>query len=543
MRRLFLPLVLVLLLGGAVIPLLVKRRPGAPAGTPTPNAPTVQTAVAESRAVARTLYLSGVLKSGSEAALAAKQGGRVVMVAVRRGDPVRRGQVLVQVDPEDARQQHEAARAALRAAEAQVEKAQVGLRLKEGEVERRIREARRGAEQARLALDRVRAGIALEERAAAGKIRQAEAALDAARADLARARQGARPEQRRQAELNVQAAERAVATARRTLDDTQFLFDRGGATRQQLDQAKDAHQRALDGVAQARAALAVVEAGPTPAEVAAAEAQVRSAEAAVATARAAAERDALDRAAVAAAEAEVRAAEDAVRDAEASRGELATLRSDVSAARAARDQAGHAERLAALQVTAAAVVSPVDGLAAEVHVAVGETAGPGRPVVTVVGTAGVYLEAAAASRVVGQLRQGQEAAVLVDALPGRRFPGAIRRVGASAGADGRSFPVQIDVAAPAGVLKPGGLARAEVRVEALSDAVSVPAAALRPTGGQSALWVIRGGTAYRVVVEVPLLEGDRALVRGDLRAGERVAVAGLEGLREGERVQAAPAGP
>src|SRR3712207_3891537 len=94
-RPLFITLLLLLLIGGAVYPLVSRRKAGVPPqqqGETSP--PVVQVVLAQSRAMSRSVRLSGTLKSGSEATLSPKQGGRVMDVYVRQGQQVRRGQTL-----------------------------------------------------------------------------------------------------------------------------------------------------------------------------------------------------------------------------------------------------------------------------------------------------------------------------------------------------------------------------------------------------------------------------------------------------------------
>lgn len=524
-------------LGAATAPLLVRKDAAVSAQATEPARPVAEVVPAESRTMERTVRLSGTLKSGSEASLSPKQGGKVVAVPVREGQSVRRGQTLVRFDVSDTLRQTEQASAGVAAARANLDKATQGERLKRMEVERRIADARRGIEQAKLQLEKARAGIELQGRAGQADVQRAQAGVDAARSQLAQARRGARPEQRRQVEIQVQGAERGVSLAKKNLEDVEYLVKKGGLPRVQLDAAREDLQKAQDGLAQARSQQAQLEAGASPEEIQAAEAQVHSAEAALSAAKIAGSRQALDRADIAAAEAQVRQAEDGLKAALASRAELQVAATDTRAARAAYDQAVAGSRLAGQQVDAAVLTSPVDGMVTAVNVNVGEMAGPGRPVVTVVGTAGVYLEVAAPSRLLAQLRPGQETSVRVDALPGQVFRGTLRSIGTVAGPDGRSFPVRIDLSAPPGVLKPGGLARAEVTAETYPDSVTVPVQALHTEGSSTSVWVVRGGRVARVPVETPLQDERRAMVRGDLRAGEPVVLSGSPGLGPGDEVE------
>jgi HlyD family secretion protein len=538
LRVLILPAVLALLIGGAVLPLLTRREAlmAVQSSDEAGSQPVVQVALAEARPMERAVRLSGTLKSGSQATLSPKQGGRVTAVLVIAGQAVRRGQILLRLDNSDAQRQAEQAAAATRAARANWDKALEGERLKRAEVERRIADARGGVEQAKLQLQKAEAGIRLAARAAQADVQRSQAGVDAAKSALAQARRGARPEQRRPAELQVRQAERGVAAAKKNLDDVEFLYGKGGLPRVQLDQAREEHQKALDGLAQAQAQLDLLDAGALPEEIAAAEAQVRSAESALSAAQAAASRDEVNNADLGAARAQVRQAENGLQAALASRNELQVARSDIRAARAGYEQAQAASRLAAQQLSSAEIVSPVDGTATALTVNVGEMAGPGQPVVTVVGTAGVYLEAAAPSRLLAALQPGQNATVTVDTVRGQTFFGTVRAIGSVAGPDGRSFPVHIDVSAPAGVLKPGGRARAEVRAESHPGATTVPVEALRTEAGKTAVWVVRNRRVVAVAVETPLQDERRAMVYGDLRPGDEVIVTGAPGVSPGDEV-------
>jgi len=67
-------------------------------------------------------------------------------------------------------------------------------------------------------------------------------------------------------------------------------------------------------------------------------------------------------------------------------------------------------------------------------------------------------------------------------------------------------------------------------------AVPVPEQAVQFSRGQSFLWVVRESRALKVPVRVLRHEGDRLLVLGDLKEGDRVIVEGLLFLYEGAKV-------
>ena len=170
--------------------------------------PVAEVARAETHPMSRTVTLSGALKSGDEASLSPKQGGKIAAVLVRQGDRVRKGQVLVRLDAFDAQRQADQAAAGAAAARANWQKALDGERLKRTDVQRRIDDARRGVQQAKLQLEKALAGVRLQNGAAPADVQKAQAGVDAAKSALDQARRGARPQQRRQSEIQVREAER-----------------------------------------------------------------------------------------------------------------------------------------------------------------------------------------------------------------------------------------------------------------------------------------------------------------------------------------------
>src|SRR4051794_1444218 len=98
-RTLFFTICGVLLAGAITFPLLSRRDSEVSAQPPANTSrPVVSVVPAEVRSMQRVVRLSGTLKSGSEANLSPKAGGKVLAVNVRPGDRVRQGQVLVRLD-------------------------------------------------------------------------------------------------------------------------------------------------------------------------------------------------------------------------------------------------------------------------------------------------------------------------------------------------------------------------------------------------------------------------------------------------------------
>ncbi len=95
----------------------------------------------------------------------------------------------------------------------------------------------------------------------------------------------------------------------------------------------------------------------------------------------------------------------------------------------------------------------------------------------------------------------------------------------------------------AGTLKPGQFAEVTVLFDARSSQVVIPEEAVVSFEGKSWVFVIRGNTAERRLVELGTRMPGRVEVLAGLRAGEEVIVGGQHRLHDGDRVQNVSAPP
>jgi multidrug efflux pump subunit AcrA (membrane-fusion protein) len=87
-----------------------------------------------------------------------------------------------------------------------------------------------------------------------------------------------------------------------------------------------------------------------------------------------------------------------------------------------------------------------------------------------------------------------------------------------------------------GRLKPGLFASARIEQAQPGTGVLVPAAAVRTVAGTARVFVVAGERAEERVVMTGQPVGERIEITDGLKAGERVAVTGVEQLVDGVRV-------
>jgi RND family efflux transporter MFP subunit len=143
---------------------------------------------------------------------------------------------------------------------------------------------------------------------------------------------------------------------------------------------------------------------------------------------------------------------------------------------------------------------------------------------------------------ISQIRDGQDARIVLDAYPDTFFVGGVRQIVPTA--DRQRATVQVKVS----ILDrdPRILTEMGARVEFIEEAsggadpeasrISVPAEAVRDEGGTSVVWVVRDGRVFRTPVEAGPVSGGRRTVRSGLTGGERVVMMSVGALEDGASV-------
>lgn len=133
------------------------------------------------------------------------------------------------------------------------------------------------------------------------------------------------------------------------------------------------------------------------------------------------------------------------------------------------------------------------------------------PVFTVVGIDHLVAVAHVPERDYPRLAVGQEVLVAADAIEERRFAGTLARLAPVIREASRQARLEVEVANPEQILKPGMFVRLEIELARRDDAQLVPRAALVERGGELALYLadLEAGIARRVPVRLGLQERER----------------------------------
>jgi membrane fusion protein, multidrug efflux system len=231
------------------------------------------------------------------------------------------------------------------------------------------------------------------------------------------------------------------------------------------------------------------------------------------------------------------------------RSEQLLAREVITAAEWDRDRAAYAAARAQVdqlrtRIGFATVTAPVAGVVTEKLVERGDVVGSQARLFTIADVSTLVVRVAVSEMDVGELAPGQAVEVLLDAFPGRRLDGRIRRVFPSADPATRLVPVEVALAADAAtVARPGFLARVTLPLSSAVGTLLVPASAIVGENGNEAVFVISDGAAARRPVTTGLVSEGRVQILSGVAAGEEIVTVGTNGLRDGAAVRVSGGAP
>lgn len=187
------------------------------------------------------------------------------------------------------------------------------------------------------------------------------------------------------------------------------------------------------------------------------------------------------------------------------------------------------------------VRAPIRGILNDRLVEVGTMVSPGTAVARIVQSDTIRIMSGVPERYALFVSVGAEVSVSFDVLAGEVFTGSMTYVGAVVDLDARTFPVELTLPNPGGVIKPGMVADVSVTQGELADAIVVPRQALVSMEDGQVVFVVEeaGGETVAAArrVEVAASQGNDVVIGSGLVPGDRLVVVGQQGLTDGDRVR------
>jgi RND family efflux transporter MFP subunit len=533
-----------------------------------PAAPEVGVELVTSGVVSEPIRVTGTLRTDEMVTISTKATGLVKRVYVKEGDRVTVNQLLVELDDSELRAQLARAEASVAAADAQIRETEAAVRVAESKLKQartnrgmkdtgaqsefRRAEQNVAAARSRVAQAKSLSGIAGTE--SETRVASAKAAVQAARERLKALQEGTRKQERAVAESAVSRAQTQVARMKSALERREQLLRDKAIAAEVVDNARRDYEASMADLEGARQQLSLAIEGPRTEELRAQEEVVRQTEAALRDAEANRARREISNEDVETANAQLLQAEAALDAAKANLAQadwnqdevqsvqaaLSQSRASVLRARAAAMQARADVRYQRELIDQTRLYSPVNGVVTKRQVQAGAAVVQMRnELMTLVSSDTLYFEATAPETSLPQLQPGLRARVLLDASPGKIFPGILREIIPVAEGTNRSVRLRISFPRPVKAVV-GGFARAEIQGRASAAGISVPRPAVVSDEGQMAVFVVSDGKAVRrpVTVGAPGGTGKRVTIIDGIAAGETVVVEGASSLTDGQEVVA-----
>lgn len=331
--------------------------------------------------------------------------------------------------------------------------------------------------------------VRLEDSEFRAQVNQAKANLAAAQARLDRLRTGSRPEEKLKDKAAVLQAEANLKNAEAEYQRAESLFRSGVASKAEFDRALAQRDSAVAMVQAARQSSAMTDIGPRKEEIRAAEAEVNQ-------------------------------------------------------MRAALDYAN-------TQLAATEIKAPVSGTVLERIVERGEMVSPSAfggsgartSVVDLADLTDLQVELDISQVDFARLKPSQRAEIVPEAYPNLRFTGFIAEIAPEANRAKSTVQVKVKVENPSEQLRP----EMNARVNFLSDKVAssdkpvarvlVPKTAVVKADNSAHVFVIKGNKVEQRTIRTGEESGDAYVVLDGLSGNETVAIAGVDKLRDGDRVK------
>ncbi len=194
--------------------------------------------------------------------------------------------------------------------------------------------------------------------------------------------------------------------------------------------------------------------------------------------------------------------------------------------------------LAKKQLSDTDIISPINGVVKEKLASRGEYLQPGKPIATIVQINPLRLRLEIPESFAAIIARGMSVSLNVDAFADQQFQGKIRRINPSVDEKSRSLIAEAEIRNPAGKLKPGMFARAQIVSDKEGVALMVPEKAVVSIAGINKIFVVAGNQAAERLVKLGVRDGAMVEVVEGVKVGERVITSQTDKLQDGATVSA-----
>jgi membrane fusion protein (multidrug efflux system) len=198
---------------------------------------------------------------------------------------------------------------------------------------------------------------------------------------------------------------------------------------------------------------------------------------------------------------------------------------------------------AELNLTYADIRAPISGVVMQRSVEVGDLVRTNQQLFAVADVEPLLARIYIPEKRMLQIREGQEARILVESLPEQNFTGRIRMISPGVDPESGTVKVTLEIPSDRGLLKPGMFTSVRIITEEHPRALIIPKKGLILETDEDDVFMVAEGRARRVPVELGFVDKDRVEVLSGLDEGDLVVTVGQEGLKDGTAVRLVGAAP
>ena len=178
-----------------------------------------------------------------------------------------------------------------------------------------------------------------------------------------------------------------------------------------------------------------------------------------------------------------------------------------------------------------------DGVIAEIYAEAGQVVSAGQPVVTLVREGDREMEISVPENRIDEIRNAGPVQVTFWALPDVTVAGKVREISPVADKVTRTYKVRISLVNPPAAVSLGMTANVAVASAANQYTAFIPLSAVYQTGNIPNVWVVQDGAVQLRPIKIGVFGDDKVQVVEGLQDGDIIVTAGVQKLREGQKVR------
>jgi len=183
------------------------------------------------------------------------------------------------------------------------------------------------------------------------------------------------------------------------------------------------------------------------------------------------------------------------------------------------------------------VVTPHAGIVMTRYLQAGDYAKAGTAIFTIADTSIMLAKATVGEGQITQVKLGDSAQVLIEALSDQPFTGKITKIAPAAAVPARTFTLEVSIDNGLGTLLSGLTAKVMAKGKEINNALVVPESALVLFEDQQTVFVVTGDQVVQRKLRLGYIGNGVAEVLSGLNLGDLIVVKGQNTIRDGSKVQ------